>query len=75
MRVHSHHPKSLWLKILPITPYYSRILMLSVPQLHCFHRPGGRGVPPHCRIHEPVHDHRKDVGTRRAGTTVPRTLM
>ena len=59
MRVHAHHPKSLWLKILPITPYYSRILMLSVPQLHCFHRPGGRGVPPHCRIHESVHDHRK----------------
>ena len=45
MRVHAHHPKSLWLKILPITPYYSRILMLSPLQLHCFHRPGGEGVP------------------------------
>src|SRR4029079_12060182 len=37
-------PKSLRLKILPLSPYNSEILMPTRLQLHCFHRPGGRGV-------------------------------
>ena len=41
--MHRHHPKSLRLKILPLSPYKSEILMRTRLQLHCFHRPGGRG--------------------------------
>jgi hypothetical protein len=41
-----HRPKCLRLKILPVNPYNSEILMLTRPEIHCFHRPGGRGVPP-----------------------------
>jgi hypothetical protein len=43
--------KSFGLKILPITPLNSKILMLSPVQLHCFHRPRGRGYP---RIAQPL---------------------
>jgi hypothetical protein len=43
MRTYRYHPNSYSLKILPITPYYSKILMPTSLQLHCFHRPGGRG--------------------------------
>jgi len=45
MQTHPPHPKSFRLKILPISPYSSRILVLSSLQLHYFHRSGGRGVP------------------------------
>src|SRR6185437_4858672 len=45
MSISRHNAKSYSLKILPISPYNSRILVSSWPQLHCFHRPGGRGVP------------------------------
>ena len=38
-------PKSLSLKILPLNPYNSEILMPTRPELHCFHRPGGGGTP------------------------------
>ena len=34
------------LKIFPITPYNSKILVPTRPELHCFHRPEGEGVPP-----------------------------
>jgi hypothetical protein len=44
MQMLPRHPKSYSLKILPINPYNSKILVLSRLQLHCFHRPGGRGV-------------------------------
>src|SRR5438067_9717246 len=37
---------SLSLKIFRISPYSSKILMLSTLQLHCFHRPEGEGVDP-----------------------------
>jgi hypothetical protein len=37
--------KSLRLKILPLNPYFSRILVPTSLQLFCFHRPEGRGVP------------------------------
>jgi hypothetical protein len=45
MRTYLNHSNSYSLKIFPITPYYSKILMLTSLQLHCFHRPGGEGVP------------------------------
>jgi len=38
-------PKSLSLKILPLNPYNSEILMPTRRELHCFHRPGGGGYP------------------------------
>jgi hypothetical protein len=41
-----HAPKCLRLKILPVNPYNSEILMLTRPEIHCFHRPGGRGGTP-----------------------------
>jgi hypothetical protein len=37
--------KSLRLKILPVNPYSSRILVPTSLQLSCFHRPRGEGVP------------------------------
>ena len=40
------HPNYYSLKILAITPYYSKILMPTPLQVHCFHRPEGEGVPP-----------------------------
>src|SRR6185437_2889476 len=43
MNISRHNAKSYSLKILPISPYNSRILVSSCPQLHCFHRPGGEG--------------------------------
>jgi hypothetical protein len=43
MPIYLIHPKSYSLKILPVSPYYSKILMLSSLQLYCFHRPGGEG--------------------------------
>src|SRR3954453_6057521 len=46
MRTHPDRAKSLWLKILPINPYKSKICMLSPVQLHCFHRPRGEGGTP-----------------------------
>jgi len=45
MQTHAGAVKSLQLKIFPINPYYSEILMLSPLQVHCFHRPEGEGVP------------------------------
>jgi hypothetical protein len=45
VRTHRYHPNSYSLKILPITPHCSKILMPTSLQLHCFHRPGGEGVP------------------------------
>ena len=42
-------PKSFLFKILPVNPYYSKILMLTSLQVHCFHRPEGEGVPPAAR--------------------------
>jgi hypothetical protein len=42
-----HRPKCLRLKILPVNPYNSEILMLTRPEIHCFHRPGGEGGYPH----------------------------
>ena len=36
---------SLSLKIFHINPYYSKILMWSTLQLHCFHRSEGEGYP------------------------------
>src|SRR6185369_840505 len=45
MQTYSGAVKSLQLKIFPINPYYSEILMLSPLQVHCFHRPEGEGVP------------------------------
>jgi hypothetical protein len=45
MQTYAGAVKSLPLKILPINPYYSEILMLSPLQVHCFHRPEGEGVP------------------------------
>ena len=44
MQMLQRQPKFYSLKILPISPYDSKILVLSRLQLHCFHRPGGRGV-------------------------------
>lgn len=38
-------PKSLSLKILPLNPYNSEILMLTRRELHCFHTPGEGGTP------------------------------
>jgi hypothetical protein len=46
MRTHQRHAKSLSLKIFPINPYYSEILVVSSPQVRCFHRPEGEGVSP-----------------------------
>src|SRR6185437_1871206 len=43
MNISRYNAKSYSLKILPISPYNSRILVSSCPQLHCFHRPGGGG--------------------------------
>jgi len=37
--------KSLRLKILPVNPYSSRILVPTSLQLSCFHGPRGEGVP------------------------------
>ena len=44
--MHRCDPKSFLFKILPVNPYYSKILVLTSLQLHCFHRPEGEGVPP-----------------------------
>src|SRR6185369_8846101 len=44
--MHPHHPKPLRLKILPLSPYNSEILMPTRLQLHCFHRPGEGGYVP-----------------------------
>ena len=44
-------PKSLSLKILPLNPYNSEILMPTRPELHCFHRPGGGGYPHQSSAH------------------------
>jgi hypothetical protein len=38
-------PNSYSLKILPVNPYNSKICMLTLVQVHCFHRPEGEGVP------------------------------
>ena len=43
--MHPHRAKSLGLKILPLSAYNSEILMPTLLQLHCFHRPGGGGYP------------------------------
>ena len=43
--MHRCDPKSFLFKILPINPYYSKILVLTSLQVHCFHRPEGEGVP------------------------------
>jgi hypothetical protein len=49
--MHPHQHNSLRLKIFHINPYNSEILVLSTLQLHCFHRPGGRGYPaPHYSV-------------------------
>src|SRR6185369_12858157 len=40
-----HRAKSLGLKILPLSTYNSEILVPTLLQLHCFHRPGGGGYP------------------------------
>jgi hypothetical protein len=53
MRTRLRHPKSLSLKILRVSPYNSEILMRSRLQVHCFHRPGGRGYPPRTRKPQP----------------------
>src|SRR3954469_6662623 len=45
MRPYPCRVKSYSLKILPINPYNSKILVSSCLQLHCFHRPEGEGVP------------------------------
>jgi hypothetical protein len=47
--MHRCDPKSFLFKILPVNPYYSKILVLTSLQLHCFHRPEGEGVPPAAR--------------------------
>ena len=39
------YPNPFSLKILPINPYNSKILMPTTLQPHCFHRPQGEGVP------------------------------
>jgi hypothetical protein len=46
MTVHPHLTNSFSLKIFRLTPYNSEILVLSRPQVHCFHRSEGEGVPP-----------------------------
>lgn len=43
MTVHPYLTNSFSLKILPLTPYNSEILVLSRPQVHCFHRSEGEG--------------------------------
>src|SRR6476660_6849479 len=40
------------LKIFPITPYNSKILVPTRPELHCFHRPEGEGVGRPIKIRE-----------------------
>ena len=50
MKTVARHPKYYSLKILAITPYYSKILMPTPLQVHCFHRPEGEGVPPAPRV-------------------------
>ena len=52
MRTRLRHPKSLSLKILRVSPYNSKILVLSRLEVYCFHRPEGEGVPPP-RIRKP----------------------
>jgi hypothetical protein len=49
MRMYQRHANSLSLKILPINPYNSEILMPTLVELHCFHRPEGEGVPDFCQ--------------------------
>jgi hypothetical protein len=46
MLMHEGDHKSFCFKILPINPYYSKILMLSSLQVHCFHRSEGEGGTP-----------------------------
>lgn len=46
MRTPLRHPKSLSLKILRVSPYNSKILVLSRLEVHCFHRPEGEGGTP-----------------------------
>ena len=50
MKTVARHPNYYSLKILAITPYYSKILMPTPLQVHCFHRPEGEGVPPASRV-------------------------
>jgi hypothetical protein len=50
MRMYLNHSNSYSLKIFPISPYNSKILMLTPLQLHCFHRPEGEGVPTFSRL-------------------------
>jgi len=45
MQTYAGAVKSLQLKIFPINPYYSEILMRYPLQVHCFHGPEGEGVP------------------------------
>jgi hypothetical protein len=45
MLMYQRDPKLLRFKILPINPYYSKILVLTSLQVHCFDRPGGGGYP------------------------------
>jgi hypothetical protein len=45
MTVHPHLTNSYSLKIFRLTPYNSEILVRSRPQVHCFHRSEGEGVP------------------------------
>ena len=44
--MHRCEPKSFPFKILPVNPYYSKILVLTSLQVHCFHRPEGEGGTP-----------------------------
>ena len=46
MTAHPHVANSFWLKIFRISPYNSEILVLSRPQVHCFHRSEGEGGTP-----------------------------
>jgi hypothetical protein len=43
MLIYQSQAKSLSLKIFRVNPYFSRILVPTLLQLLCFHRPGGRG--------------------------------
>ena len=45
MQMLKRQPKFYSLKILPISPYNSEILVPTLMQVYCFHRPEGEGVP------------------------------
>jgi hypothetical protein len=45
MQIDRHPANCYGLKILPISPYNSKILVPTLMQVYCFHRPEGEGVP------------------------------